>query len=105
MLQLSRIAYRLSLPIKPLKTTAVSTDTGLTVTFPHLNSSTISLDSPIETFISSLAACETASLKAIAKKKRFKVEKVHWTRIESSYDLNHWKTGGGPENKMGDIHL
>lgn len=43
--------------IKQLMTSAVSIPTGLMVTFPNVRNKTIAIESPIETFISSLVAC------------------------------------------------
>lgn len=50
----------------------------------------------METFISSLAACELATLRAVLKSnKNAKLQKVTFTKIESNYDLSHWAKGGG----------
>ena len=105
MINIPRLFYSFAYPIKKLSTTAVSTDKGISVTFPGQDNQTVEIRSALEMIISSIAACETASLLALAKRKKVEVGKVHWTRIESSYDLNHWNTNGGPSNKMGEVFL
>lgn len=103
--KLTKVAYNFGGHIKNLKTTAVSTPTGLTVTYPHQNNRTHDIENPLETFISSLAACKTATLRGIAKQKNIKLGNITWSRIESNYDLGNWMTGGGKNNKISDIFL
>jgi uncharacterized OsmC-like protein len=91
--------------IKHLKTTAVSIPTGLQVTYPNIQNKTHDVENALETFISSLAACETATLRGIAGMKKIQLGQIKWTKIESSYNLGNWKTGGGPTNKINDINL
>ncbi len=60
----------------------------------------------METFISTLAACEVATLKGIlAKKPNMKFGNISFSRIESNYDFSHWARGGGKDNKINDIYL
>lgn len=91
--------------IKHLNTTAVSIPTGIKVTYPNIQNKTHDIENALETFISSLAACETATLRGIAGMKKLQLGQIKWTKIESNYDLNNWRTGGGPTNKISDINL
>jgi hypothetical protein len=60
----------------------------------------------LETFISSLAACEVATLRGLTSKTpAVKLGSIAFTRIESNYDLSHWAKGGGKDNKLNDIIL
>jgi len=91
--------------IKHLKTTAVSFPKGLRITYPNIENKTHEIENPLETFISTLAACETAILRAVAGQAQVKLGNINFTRIESSYDLGHWATGGGINNKLNEIFL
>jgi uncharacterized OsmC-like protein len=101
-----KIAHSFAKPattVKNLKTTAVSSAEGLRVTFLNANNATATIPNPLEMFISSLAACETANLQALAKKKNFKLGQITWTRIESNYDFANWRIEAGPNNKIEEI--
>lgn len=97
----TRLTYGFGHSYKSLLTTAKSTPTGLKVTYPHQKNAEMDIESPLETFISTLAACETAILRAYGRRKGFKLGTINWTRIESSYDVSHFLTGGGPDNLIG----
>ena len=66
--------------IKPLKATGITIEKGI-----HFKSQTgsrdIVIENPLEVLISSLAACELSTLKAITAKSNFKIHKVTFTRI------------------------
>ena len=102
---LAKNLYKFGHTIKKLNTTAVSIPNALRVTYPNQNNHVMDIESPLETFISTIAACETAILRSYARKKGFKIGTVTWNKIESSYDLVHWLEGGGPDNLLGDITL
>ena len=57
MLRLARISSNFSKYVKTLKTSAASVERGLRVTFPSQNNANLDITSPLETLISSLAAC------------------------------------------------
>ena len=100
-----KLSYGFGHTIKGLYTTAVTTPTGLKVTYPHQKDAVMVIESPLETFISTIAACETAILRAQARRKGFKLGTITWTRIESTYDLSHMMSGGGPDNLIGEVFL
>jgi hypothetical protein len=53
-----------------------------------------------------LAACELATLRGVSKKNSaIKFGNIAFTKIESSYDLDHWNNGGGKDNKISEITL
>lgn len=54
--------------IKNLKTQGVATPKGLKITYPHNENKTHDIENPLETLISSLAACEVATLRALTSK-------------------------------------
>lgn len=91
--------------IKPLNTIAESYPNGIKVTYPHLNNQSHNIESPLECFISVIAACELSTLKSLSKKMGYKLGSMKWNRIESSYDLMHWLKDGGKENRINDIFL
>lgn len=90
--------------IKFLSTTAVTIPNGIRVIYPNQQNKTHEIENPLETFISSLAACEASVLRIVADKKRIKLGEVRWTKIESNYDLSNLQKGG-PTNRIGDITL
>lgn len=102
--KISTAAYGVS-QIKSLLTRGVSLPKGLQVTYPNLNNKTEDILNPLETLISSLAACEAASLKAVASRGSAKLGRISFSRIESSYDLSHWAKGGGKDNKINDVFI
>jgi len=60
---------------------------------------------PLETFISTLAACETSTMRILANKLKIDLGVINYTRIESNYDLGHWANNGGKDNKLNDIFV
>ena len=54
--------------------------------------------------LGSLAACELATLRTYTSRGPLKVNRVKFTRIESSYSAEKFLKGG-PENKMDDIFI
>lgn len=102
---LTKTLYRFAHTIKPLNTLAESYPNGIKITYPHLNNQSHNIESPLECFISVVAACECSTLKSLAKKEGFKLGSMKWTKIESGYDLHHWLRDGGPENRINDIYL
>ena len=53
----TRLTYKFGHTYKNLFATAKSTATGLQVTFPHQKNATMDIESPLEAFVSTLAAC------------------------------------------------
>jgi len=90
---------------KSLQTTAETYNNGLRVIYPHQKNAITDIENPLETFISTIAACETSILKAYSRRKNFKLGKIHWTRIESKYDVGHLLTEGGPDNLIEDVFI
>lgn len=72
--------------VKPLKGTAVTTQKGIKFTSQTDNSSYQILN-PQEAFLGSLAACQVAAIKALTKEGKFKVNKINFKKLESSYNL------------------
>jgi uncharacterized OsmC-like protein len=101
----TRLVQNFGHSYKKLVTSAETHGTGLRVYYPHQNNAITDIESPLETFISTIAACETSILKAYARRKNFKLGNIHWTRIESTYDVGHWLTGGGPDNLIEDVYI
>ena len=89
--------------LRHLQTSAITIEKGLRVTFPNQGDTTIDITSALETYISSMAACESATLRIIAKKQGFKLGTISWNRIESSYDLNNYWEREGKDNMLGNI--
>ena len=54
--------------------------------------------------ISSLAACELATLRAISKNSNLKIKDVKFTKIESGLDVEKFMKGG-PEDKIEDVKI
>lgn len=67
--------------LKHLQTTAVSIPTGIRVTYPNVQNKTHDIENALETFISSLAACKTATLRGIAGMKKIQLGQINWTKI------------------------
>lgn len=92
---IAKSLYRFAHTIKPLRAIGESEPNGLKITYPNLNNQVMTIESPLETFIAVIAACERTTLNSLAKKDRFKLGAMKWTRIESGYDLHHWLRDGG----------
>lgn len=79
--------------MKPLKGVAVSTEKGIKFT-SQTDHSSFEITNAMETFLGTLAACEVAALKAINKDGKLKVDKIHFKRLESAYNLDKFPKGG-----------
>ena len=84
--------------IKPLKLQGKTEANGVHFT-SGTSSHTFQVDNPLETLISSLAACELATLRAISKNSNLKIKDVKFTKIESGLDIEKFMKGG-PEDKI-----
>lgn len=103
--KLTKNLYNFAHTIKPLNTTAQSYPNGVKITYPHLKGQSHNIESPLETFISVIAACEASTLRALSRQKGYKLGTMTWSKIESSYDLSHWLKDGGRDNRINDIYL
>jgi uncharacterized OsmC-like protein len=101
----SKFGYFFGHSMKSLLVTATSTPNGLRIVYPHQKNASVEIESPLEAFISTIAACETSILRAYSRRKGFKLGNIVWTRIESTYDLSHFMSEGGPDNLIGDVYM
>jgi hypothetical protein len=91
--------------LKTLKTSVASTPTGCTVTYPLQNNKTENVESPLETLVSLVAACEISILRLLSKKHGFKLGQINLTKVESSFNTALLHGEGGPQNRLNDVYL
>ena len=83
---LTKIAFRFGEAIdnhalRTLTATAVSKGHDFHASYPYLQDKTINIEHPFETFMSSIAACQTELLKAHSRRLGFKLGLIHWKKI------------------------
>jgi len=84
---LLRTAIRSSFgKVKPLKIHGQTEGDGVHF-ISSLTPNNIQIESPLETLIASLAACELGTLRAISKNSNLKIKSVKFTRVESGIDV------------------
>lgn len=89
--------------VKPLKAVAVTTQKGLKFT-SQTDNCTFEITNPQEALLGSLVACENAAIKALTKDGKFKVNKINFKKVESSYNLEKFMKGG-KENHIDDVNI
>ncbi len=89
--------------IKPLQLQGKIEGNGVHFT-SGTSSHTFQVDNPLETLISSLAACELATLRAISKNSNLNIKDVKFTKIQSGLDIEKFMKGG-PEDKIEDVKI
>jgi hypothetical protein len=75
------------------------------VTYPLQNNKTENVESPLETLVSLVAACEISILRLLSKKHGFKLGQINLTKVESSFNTALLHGEGGPQNRLNDVYL
>lgn len=87
--------------VKPLKIHGQTEGNGIHFV-SSITPNNIQIESPLETLIASLAACELSTLKAISRASKLKIGNVKFTRVESGLDIQKFMKGG-PQDKIENV--
>jgi uncharacterized OsmC-like protein len=75
----------------------------VTSTFDSTNK-TITESSPLELLLYSLISCENATFRFIAQRKKVKIGKIDFSKVEALYDVRGF-TGEDPNNRFSEINI
>jgi uncharacterized OsmC-like protein len=90
---------------KGFKGPAGSFSAGLNVKYPHENDKTHHMEDPLGTYISTLSASQSQTLRNLASKGHVKVGNISFSKIQRNYDFDALLNLSGRTNKLSNITL